>query len=191
MSQALILTKNQTVNLTKVSQTRNFTAALGWEIDAAQNMDVDAFALLLDKDGYLIHEASKHVIYFNNRTAPGITLSEDDRKGSHFPGEDCETIQIEMDLTDPQVQSVHIFASIYDAQARAQNFSQVRNAFIRVFETDSKVELCRFNLTEDFSAYNVFYAGGFMKSHDQIGFKAIGQGNNGDIQMVANEFERK
>jgi tellurium resistance protein TerD len=188
---SLILAKDQSINLTKVSSTRKFTAALGWEIDPSKTVDVDVCALLLDKDGFLLNEASKHVIYFNNRLGSGIELSEDDRKGAHFPGEDCETIKIEMDLTHQDVASIQIFAAIYDAQARGQNFGDVKNAFIRVFETDSKKELCRFNLTENFSGFNVFYAGGFLKAHDQIGFKAIGQGGNGDIQTIANGFERK
>lgn len=41
--------------------------------------------------------------------------------------------------------------TIHDAESRGQNFGQVQNAFIRVVNDQTNVEIVRFDLNEDYS----------------------------------------
>ena len=49
------------------------------------------------------------------------------------------------------MEKIAVTVTIYDAVARAQNFGQVQNAFVRLVDKQSGAELLRFDLGEDYS----------------------------------------
>ena len=58
---------------------------------------------------------------------------------------------IEFDQVPSYVEKIVVTVTIYDAQARGQNFGQVANAFVRLVDKQTGVELLRYDLGEDYS----------------------------------------
>lgn len=178
----LQLVKGQNLSLTKESTAVKFTIALGWTIsnNTSSEFDVDALAFGLNKEKKL--ESLEKVVYFRQRDAlNGILLSDDNRKGNPVPGEDCETIEVDVNQIDSNIFFINIMACIYEAKERGQNFGQINNCFIRIFETETKKEIAKFDLTEDVSAFNSFWLGTLYRYNNEWKFKATGEGMNGDI----------
>lgn len=181
MSQ-LQLSKGQNLNLTKESSVTKFTIGLGWVINNKSNFnfDVDAIAFGLNKDKKM--DGLEKVVYFRQRDIlNGISLSADNLEGNPVAGEDCETIQVDVSQIDPDIHFINIMACIYEAKERGQNFGQISDCFVRIFETDTKKEMAKFDLTEDASGFNSFWLGTLYRYNNEWKFKATGEGMNGDI----------
>ena len=52
----------------------------------------------------------------------------------------------------------------------------IKNAFIRIVDMSSRNEICRFNLTEDYSGKQGMIVGEIYKNEGEWKFNAIGQG---------------
>jgi tellurium resistance protein TerD len=61
----------------------------------------------------------------------------------------------------------------------------VRNAFMRVMNKDSKTELARFDLSEDYSTETAMVFGEIYRHGGEWKFKAIGQGFAGGLKALA------
>jgi stress response protein SCP2 len=61
--------------------------------------------------------------------------------------------QVKIDLTkvSADVKKLVFAVTIYDAEARKQNFGMVSNSFMRVYNNDNAAEIARFDLSEDAS----------------------------------------
>ena len=80
--------------------------------------------------------------------------SIDDRDGQTSEYGDDETMDINLDKVNPNVQEIVITVSIYEWEKRRQNFGQVERAYVRLYKTGHEAEGkedYRYDLTEDFS----------------------------------------
>ena len=80
--------------------------------------------------------------------------SIDDEDGQTSEDGDDETMDINLDKVNPNVQEIVITVSIYEWEKRRQNFGQVERAYVRLYKTDHEAEGkedYRYDLTEDFS----------------------------------------
>ena len=66
--------------------------------------------------------------------------------------------------------------TIHKAEERHQNFGQVRNSFIRIYNTESGEEIMKYELEEDFSIETAIEFGRLYKKNGQWKFEAIGVG---------------
>lgn len=64
---------------------------------------------------------------------------------------DDEGIIIDFRKLPPEVSRIVIAVTIYEAEKRKQNFGQVRSAFVRLVNVETKEEILRYDLEEDFS----------------------------------------
>lgn len=85
------------------------------------------------------------------------------------------------------IQRIGITVTIYDYEARAQNFGQVSNAFVRVVDASSDREILRFDLGEDFSTetavvFRILPPGADWK------FQAIGSGFAGGLSALCKNY---
>jgi Uncharacterized proteins involved in stress response, homologs of TerZ and putative cAMP-binding protein CABP1 len=138
------------------------------------NMDIDASCYLIDSNGKCINH-----VYFNNMSdsSNGIKLSGDDRTGSSSAsGEDDETIYIDLPSVKPNVEKIEIWANIYNCESTHQHFGQVNNAFVRLVNRDTKQELCRYDLTDEYSNKTAIHMGTLYKKDGTWKFNAIGEG---------------
>jgi tellurium resistance protein TerD len=81
--------------------------------------------------------------------------SIDDEDGQTSEDGDDETMDINLNKVNPNVQEIIITVSIYEWEKRKQNFGQVERAYVRLYKPGHDAEGkedYRYDLTEDFSA---------------------------------------
>ncbi|MCW2524875.1 MAG: yceD4, partial [Frankiales bacterium] len=88
----------------------------------------------------------------------------------------------------PECDRIVFPVSIYEAQARGQSFGQVRNAFIRVVNSDGGAELTRYDLTEDASSETAMIFGELYRHNAEWKFRAVGQGYASGLAGIARDY---
>jgi tellurium resistance protein TerD len=186
MSEVLNLTKGERVDLTKVAPgVVKFACGLGWNPNkSAGDFDLDASALLM-KDGKAT--AASDLVYFRSvdlKSSCGSVVHSGDNLTGEGDGDD-ETITLDTSKIDTnKYNEVEIAVVIYDAESRKQTFGQVDDAFIRVYNPDTKVEICRYDLSEDYSTATTVVVGKLYYKNDAWRFQAVGTGSAGGLKAL-------
>ncbi|RZS90096.1 tellurium resistance protein TerD [Motilibacter rhizosphaerae] len=185
------LSKGGNVSLTKEAGPAglsNILVGLGWDTrtTTGTDFDLDASAILVKTDGKVLSD--QHFIFFNNLKSPeGAVEHTGDNKTGEGEGDD-EAIKVNLPLVPAEVDKVVFVVSIYDADARSQNFGQVRNAFIRVVNEAGGAELARYDLSEDASTETAMVFGEVYRSGAEWKFRAVGQGYASGLRGIALDF---
>ncbi len=187
---AVSLQKGQRVSLEKVAPglTAGFIG-LGWDVkntDTGSDFDLDASAFLLDKNEKLISE--QHFIFYNNLTSPDPDKSVQ-LMGDNLTGEgegDDEVIIVDLRKVPQEVAKIAITVTIYDAEKRKQNFGQVQNAFVRLVDVQSKKEVLRYDLQEDYSIETALIMAELYRKDGDWRVNAVGSGFQGGLQALLN-----
>ena len=187
---AVSLQKGQRVSLEKVAPglTAGFIG-LGWDVkntDTGSDFDLDASAFLLDKNEKLISE--QHFIFYNNLTSPDPGKSVQ-LMGDNLTGEgegDDEVIIVDLRKVPQEVAKIAITVTIYDAEKRKQNFGQVQNAFVRLVDVQSKKEVLRYDLQEDYSIETALIMAELYRKDGDWRVNAVGSGFQGGLQALLN-----
>lgn len=77
--------------------------------------------------------------------------SIDDTSGNVSNGGDDENLNIDLDKVSKQVTEIIIVASIYEHETRMQNFGQVDDSYISIYDEKQNNMLYKYELSEDFS----------------------------------------
>ena len=183
------LTKGGNVSLTKEAPgLTNVVVGLGWDVrtTTGTDFDLDASAIVVGADGRVLSD--KHFVFFNNLTTPDGTV---EHTGDNLTGEgegDDEIIKVNLAAMSPDVERVVFPVSIYDADARRQSFGQVANAYIRVVDANTNVEIARYDLSEDASTETAMLFGELYRYGAEWKFRAIGQGYSSGLRGIALDF---
>lgn len=168
----LDLKKGNFLNLSKSDSTlEHIRLAAGWDVNHfGADFDLDLMADLIYSNG------KKQLIYFGNMKTSGIELDKDDLTGE---GEgDDENINIYFDKLNNNIDKIDIYVIIYRGKERNQNFSKVKNAYIKVIDEKQKIELCRYNMSQDEGKHVSIKAGSLEKKGNEWIFTAIGEYGN-------------
>jgi tellurium resistance protein TerD len=79
--------------------------------------------------------------------------------------------------------------TIHEAEARKQNFGQVRNSFIRIFDAETGADILKYELEEDFSIETAVEFGRIYKKDNNWKFEAVGVGMKGGLQDYLNKYQ--
>lgn len=162
---------------------------LGWDpnLGTGQDYDLDASIFLLGGNGKV--PADEFFVFYNNPESPdrAVSSSGDDRTGGSSDGDD-ETLNIDFGKLDPRITEMIVVVTIHDAVARKQNFGQVRNSFIRIYDARSSEEICKYELDEDFSIETAIEFGRFYKKNGGWRFEAVGKGYPGGLEYFVNKY---
>lgn len=142
----------------------------------------------LDEDGKPM-TADEHWRKKTRPAAPNFSVlgSIDDRTGGSSEGDD-ETITVDLERVPSDVEEIIFVVSIYDAEKRKQNFGQVRNSFIRVYDEASAGEICKYELDEDFSVETCVEFGRLYRRDGAWKFEAMGIGRKGGLQELVDKY---
>lgn len=185
-STEISLVKGDRVDLTKSNPgLKTVHIGLGWDVNASGGaaFDLDAFGFVLNANGKL-NSGKNSIIYFNNKVGEGLEHMGDNLTG--VGDGDDETIKARLDQVPGD--SLLIGVNIYQALERKQNFGQVNNAFIRIYDADTNQELLKYDLSEDYSKFNAVLFGKLYKKDGEWKFQATGEGTNGDIAQLAQSY---
>jgi tellurium resistance protein TerD len=175
-SDEVSLSKGDEVSLSKRSRNlKNVTVGLGWHTrqTTGDDFDLDASAIGVGANGKVPNK--DYFVFFNNLKSPdgAIEHTGDDLVGSDGEDDD-ETINVDLQALAPNIGRIIFPVSIYDADARRQNFGQVRRAYIRIVDKDTGRELARYNLTEEASNDSAMIFGELIRNGRDWNFKAVG-----------------
>ena len=162
---------------------------LGWDVnqfDTGGDFDLDAAAFLLTDSGRVSN--AKDFVFFGNLTHPsGSVLHMGDNLTGTGDGDD-EQIKIDLSKVPANLTKIAITVTIYEAEARRQNFGQVSNAFIRIVDNSTGTELIRYDLGEDFSIETAAVFGELYKNGGEWKFNAIGSGYQGGLAALCANY---
>ncbi len=182
------LQKGQKVNLSKDNVGLNrIVVGLGWDevqqsggflksmFGAKQDIDCDASAILL-QDGKFVSKYD--LVYFGNLNhRSGSVNHQGDNLTGAGDGDD-EQIVIDLLQVPQEYDRIVIVVNIYQAVQRKQHFGMIQNAFIRLVDARNNNEMCRYNLTDNYSGMTAMIFGEVYRRNGEWKFNAIGQGTN-------------
>lgn len=185
---AVNLQKGQKVSLKKSNGKKlsKLMVGLGW--DAAEKKSGGFFSSLFSGKKDIDCDASVFVcqggkfvnnddlVYFRNLQHKSGAIKH---MGDNLTGEgegDDEQIFVDLDAVPSQYDKLIFVVNIYDAVSRKQHFGMIRNAYIRIIDNETNEELCRFNLSDDYTDMLSMIAGEVYRRGDEWKFNAIGSG---------------
>lgn len=182
---AINLTKGQRIEI----GLSNVGVGLGWDPNEGTgfDFDLDASAFMLGENRKVPHD--DFFVFYNNQKSPddAVESSGDDLTGGNSDGDD-ETLTVDLTKVDSKIQEIVFTVTIYDFENRRQNFGQVRNSFIRIYNAQSNEEIAKYELDEDFSIETAVEFGRLYKRNNEWKFEAMGIGYKGGLDYFVNKY---
>lgn len=195
---AIQLQKGQKINLSKERYgLSKVMVGLGWDevqqntgflsMFRAKPQDIgcDAFAILLGYDGKLLNQATdikQCTVFFNQlEWWNGSIRHMGDNLTGAGEGDD-EQIFVDLNNVPNDIGAIVFAVNIYQAFERGQHFGMIRNAFIRVVDYDRQVELCRFNLSDNYMNQTALVAGLLVRKDN--GWEFITDGSSARVASL-------
>ena len=189
---AINLEKGQKISLTKDNPALSrICVGLGWDTnkyDGGFDFDLDASAFICGANGKC--RKDEDFIFYKNldSTDGSVHHTGDDRTGGSSEDSDDEQIIVDLSKIESGVEKIAFTATIYDADKRRQNFGQVSNAYVRLVDDITGVELLRYNLGEDFSIETAIVVCEIYKNANEWKFNAVGAGFSGGLAALCKNF---
>ena len=147
-----------------------------------QDIDCDASVILLNSKDKLYGGAAvieKSCVYFDNTSVYGGTIrhmGDNLTGGSMGNGKsDSEQITVNLKGVPSDLAKMVFVVNIYDAAARGQHFGLIRNAYIRIVDSTTNTEICRYNLSENYDGMTGMIVGEIYRENRSWKFNAIGK----------------
>ena len=138
-----------------------------------QAIDCDASAIML-KNGKFTDKTD--LVYFGNLKHKSGTVNH---MGDNLTGAgegDDEQIVIDLSRVPAEYDKIVIVVNIYQAVKRKQHFGMIQNAFIRLVDARNNKEMCKYNLTENYSGMTAMIFGEIYRYNGEWKFNAVGNG---------------
>lgn len=150
---------------------------LGWDSREDMRCDLDAWALAVTEAGL---KRGNLVYYCNLRDESGYINHFGDNVTGVGDGDD-EIISINLNKLPKDYKYVIIGVTIFNARNRRQSFKYINNAFIRLFDDKTGVEICKYKddkFKNEFGDDTSLLFGVFSKVNGEWEFNAVGNGSN-------------
>lgn len=182
---AISLEKGQRVDV----KLPKFTIGLGWDANSSStgtDFDLDASVFILGENKKILTD--HHFVFYNNLKSPdGAVEHTGDNLTGAGDGDD-ESIKVDLSKIDANATEVCVVVTIHNAAERNQNFGQVRNSFIRIYNPDNNEEILKYELEEDFSIETAVEFGRIYKRNGEWKFEAVGVGQKGGLEDYLNKY---
>jgi tellurium resistance protein TerD len=114
--------------------------------------------------------------------------SIDDMDGNTSDGGDDENLNIDLSKISPLVKEIIIVASIYEYDVRKQNFGQVDDSYISIYDENSNTELYKYELNEDFSICTAIEFCRIYKRGSEWKVQATGIGHTDGLNNLVSKY---
>lgn len=165
-----------------------FTVGLGWDTNSSStgsSFDLDTSIFVLGENKRLLSDA--HFVFYNNLKTPDGAV---EHTGDNLTGDgdgDDEQIKVDLSKIGADAFEICIVVTIHDAENRRQNFGQIRNSYIRIFD-GTKTEILKYELEEDFSIETAVEFGRIYKRNNEWKFEAVGAGMKDGLEFFLNKY---
>lgn len=187
----LNLQKGDLLNLSKASTVApllKLSLGAGWDpADEGADIDIDLSAIAL-RGGKLVHNSD--ICYFGapgKQILNGAVASMGDNLTGKGDGDD-ETINVDLTAIPADVDTLVFLLNIYESKVRGQYFSGVKNAFIRAYNTDTKEELAKTNVSATVDHYDSLAFAKVVRNGAEWEFAPIQEFSNGDLNALVAKF---
>jgi tellurium resistance protein TerD len=166
-----------------------FTIGLGWDTNSSAtgtSFDLDASIFILGENKKLLSD--EHFVFYNNLKSPDGAV---EHTGDNLTGDgdgDDEQIKVDLSKINMTASEICVVVTIHEAESRRQNFGQVRNSFVRIFDPNANIEILKYELEEDFSIETAVEFGRIYKRNGEWKFEAVGMGMKGGLQDFLNKY---
>jgi tellurium resistance protein TerD len=166
-----------------------FVVGLGWDANSSstgQDFDLDTSVFILGENKKLLSD--EYFVFYNNLKSPdGAVEHTGDNRTGEGEGDD-ESVRVDLSKINPNAVEISIVVTIHQAKERNQNFGQVRNSFIRIYNPDNNEELLKYELEEDFSIETAVEFGRIYKRNGEWKFEAVGVGQKDGLENYLNKY---
>ena len=188
---AVNLQKGQKIDLTKGNPgLKHVMVGLGWDevkkggflgglLGGGQDIDCDASAILLSAPNDKLVNKGDLVYFGNLKHSSGSIKHMGDNLTGAGAGDD-EQLFVDLAAVPQNINKIIFVVNIYEATARRQDFGMIKNAFIRLVDSDTNQEICRYNLSENYNGMTAMIFGEMYRHNNEWKFSAIGQGTSDD-----------
>ena len=182
---AINLEKGGRANLTLPK----FVIGLGWDANSSStgvDFDLDASVFILGENKKILSD--EYFVFYNNLKSPDGAV---EHTGDNLTGDgdgDDESINVDLSKINPNVAEICIVVTIHEAEGRRQNFGQVRNSFVRIYNPDNNEEFLKYELEEDFSTETAVEFSRIYKRNSEWKFEAVGIGQKGGLDVYLKKF---
>jgi tellurium resistance protein TerD len=174
------LKKGNSFNLTKNQPgLKKLMIGLGWEV-VSQRLDLDASVFMIGKSGKLISD--EYFIFYNNLQSPDGALKHTGDNRSGIGEEDDEMILANMDLINTSCEEILIAVTIHEAEVRKHHFGMLSDAYIRLVDVETNIEVLRYDLDAEFGGSTEVIFGKLSLKNNEWHFTATGAGSNKGLQ---------
>lgn len=172
------LSKGQKINLSKeVNGLSEVVVGLGWDaakrgfFGSTPNFDCDASAIIIDDNNKY-----SGCVYYGDRAALNKAVYH---HGDNLTGDgdgDDEQITVKLSKLPSSVSKIIFVVNIYACESRKQDFGMIQNAFIRLVDSKTNKEICKYNLSENYEGKTAMIFAEVYRHDNEWKFNAIGQG---------------
>jgi len=178
----LVLNRGQRIALNQQDPgLKRLRLGLGWEEPVGMTFDLDASAFMLAATGKVRSEAD-FIFYNQPRSSCGAVQHQNGSEG------DKAVLLVELDRVPADIQKISLTVTIHDAEQRRQRFAQLRQAFIRLLNADTRSEIARYDLSADAANETAMIFGELYRHQSGWRFAAIGQGYVGGLGALCQQF---
>jgi stress response protein SCP2 len=182
------LTKGGRFNLSKEApDLKKVAIGLGWQASQnGQTYDIDASVFMLNAKAKVPED--KYFVFYNNlQSLDGSLKHSGDNRTGEGNGDD-ETIYLDLSKVNTSIQEIVFVVTIHEGQEKNQNFSQIRNAYIKIYNQENKRSIARYNLREAFSLETALEFGRLYKKDSEWRFQAVGEGYKSGLQSFVDKY---
>ena len=146
---AVSLSKGSKISLAKaasgvgVSKLTKVGIGLGWDCNETpgKTFDLDVWALAVDSKGL----QRKNLVYFGHTADASRSIIHCGDNLTGVGEGDDETLIVNMETLPADFESILIGVTIYRAGQKRQSFKDVNNAFIRIYDQKTGIEICKYS----------------------------------------------
>ncbi|WP_207343701.1 TerD family protein [Arthrobacter sp. E3] len=186
---SLTLSKGSNLSLTKADPGLQMAmVGLGWDprTTSGDQFDLDASAILVTSSGK-VRNNDDFIFYNQLESKDGSVVHQGDNRTGEGDGDD-EQVLINLATVSPDIERVVIVVSIDQAEARRQNFGQVRDAYCRVVNQQNEQEIVRYDLSEDAASETTMVFAEIYRNGAEWKFRAVGQGYASGLHGIATDY---
>ena len=183
------LSKGERFNISKEAPgLKKMAIGLGWQVtEAGQSYEIDVSAFMLGADGKTPND--KYVIFYNNLQSCDGSVLQSIPADKNRRSQDNKTIYgVILEKINPEIEEVTFVVTIQEAEKINANFSNIKNVFIKISNLDTKSELVRYELKENFSRESAVEFGRLYKKNGEWRFQAVGQGYQAGLQSFVDKY---
>ncbi len=179
------LSKGEGINFSKEAPgMKTARIALGWDINPAFDLDVSIF--MLGANGKIPNE--QYFVFYNNlESQDGSVKFLQERRTEEGSG-DYATVEIDLSRVNPAVQEIVFVVTIYDVDGINPTFGQVKNSFMRIYDTATQGEIAKYELDKEASEGTAMEFCKLSKKEGDWIFQAVGQGSKLELESFVDKY---